>query len=195
MRIPKQYLMDLLVAGFDEVGRGCLAGPVIAAAVILDPKKPISGLADSKKLTPKQRERLAILIKSNAIAWALGRAEASEVDEINVLQASLLAMSRAFPMLQVKPGWARVDGNCFPDVDCPGESIIQGDSKFSEISAASILAKVARDDEMVTLDVIYKGYHFAKHKGYPTQLHLQKLQQIGISPQHRKSFAPVRKYC
>jgi ribonuclease HII len=187
--------MDLLVAGFDEVGRGCLVGPVIAAAVILDSQKPISGLADSKKLTARQRERLAISIKSNAIAWAIGRADASEIDDINILQASLLAMTRAFSMLQVKPNRARVDGNHFPNIDCPGEAIIQGDSKFSEISAASILAKVARDAEMATLDEIYKGYNFAKHKGYPTQLHLKKLQQLGVLPQHRKSFAPVQKYC
>ena len=184
-----------LVAGFDEVGRGCLAGPVVAAAVILDSQKPVPGLADSKKLTPKRREDLAKLIKVRAIAWAIGRAEASEVDEINVLQASLLAMSRAFLMLQVKPGWVKVDGNRFPDIDCPGETIVQGDSKISEISAASILAKVARDSEMAILDEIYPGYAFARHKGYPTQLHLQKIKQFGILPQHRKSFAPVQKYC
>lgn len=185
--------MPLLIAGFDEVGRGCLAGPVIAATVILDIQKPISGLADSKKLTPKQREGLVILIKSRAIAWAIGRVEASEVDEINVLQASLLAMMRAFSMLQVKPDWAKVDGIHFPDIECPGETIIQGDSKVAEISAASILAKVARDNEMATLDKFYKGYFFTQHKGYPTQLHLQKLQQLGVLPQHRKSFAPVQK--
>lgn len=187
--------MGLVVAGVDEVGRGCLVGPVVVGAVILDSQKPVPGLADSKKLTPKHRERLAILIKSRAISWAIGRAEASEVDEINVLQASLLAMSRAFSMLQVKPDWVRVDGNHFPDIDCQGETIVQGDGKIAEISAASILAKVARDSEMATLDRIYKGYGFTKHKGYPTQLHLQKLQQLGVLQQHRKSFAPVQKYC
>lgn len=187
--------MDSFIAGIDEVGRGCLVGPVVAAAVILDTQKPIPGLADSKKLTPKHREHLAKLIKSRAITWAIGRAEASEVDEINVLQASLLAMSRAFSMLQIKPSWVRVDGNHFPDIGCLGETIIQGDSKFAEISAASILAKVSRDSEMATLDKIYKGYAFTRHKGYPTQLHLQKLQQLGILQQHRKSFAPIQKYC
>ena len=183
----------LVISGFDEVGRGCLAGPVVAAAVILDSQKPISGLADSKKMSAKHREHLAILIKSRAITWAIGRAEASEVDNFNVLQASLLAMSRAFSMLQVKPDWVKVDGNYFPDIDCPGETIIQGDSKVAEISAASILAKVARDAEMAGLDKIYEGYNFARHKGYPTQLHLQKLQQFGVLPLHRKSFTSVKK--
>ena len=187
--------MGSFIAGVDEVGRGCLVGPVVAAAVILDTHKPISGLADSKKLSPKHREKLEKLIKSRAIAWAIGRAEASEVDDINVLQASLLAMSRAFSMLKIRPSWVRVDGIHFPDIDCSGETIIRGDSKFSEISAASILAKVARDSEMATLDKIYKGYAFTQHKGYPTQLHLQNLQQLGVLQQHRKSFAPVQKYC
>jgi len=184
-----------LIAGIDEVGRGCLAGPVFAAAVILDRSRPITGLADSKTLNPNQRQRLYKIIIENAGAWAIGRAEASEIDNINILQASLLAMSRAFSMLAIKPDWVRVDGIHFPKIDCLGETVIQGDTKYSEISAASILAKVARDHEMATLDKLYKGYSFSKHKGYPTKLHLQQLKHFGILQLHRKSFAPVRQYC
>ncbi len=183
-----------LCAGLDEVGRGCLVGPVIAAAVILDPSKKIEGLTDSKKLTPKQREQLSFQIKNNAIAWTIGRAEASEIDKINILNASLLAMSRAFSMLPVKPEYVRVDGKQFPEIDCKGEAIIQGDSKFAEISAASIIAKVARDSEMEILDQFHQGYCFSQHKGYATKLHLEKLSELGITPQHRKSFSPVKKY-
>lgn len=180
-------------AGIDEVGRGCLVGPVVAAAVILDPANTLEGLADSKKLTPKLREKFSFQIKQNAIAWAIGRAEASEIDQINILNASLLAMARAFSMLSSKPEFVRVDGKYFPDIDCKGETVIKGDSKFTEISAASILAKVARDKEMETLDNLYHGYGFLQHKGYPTKLHLTKLNQLGITQQHRKSFSPVQK--
>lgn len=127
------------------------------------------------------------------MAWAIGRAEASEIDRFNILQATLLAMTRAYAQLQVEPDWVQVDGTFYPDISAAGETIVQGDSKVAEISAASILAKVARDDEMSTLDMIYPGYEFSGHKGYPTKIHLQKLKQLGVTEQHRKSFAPVRK--
>ncbi len=175
------------------MGRGCIVGAVISAAVILDPDKPIDGLADSKKLTEKKRNRLAEEIKQHAKAWAIGRAEPSEIDHINILQASLLAMSRAFSQLQLKADWVQVDGNVFPDIPCAGETIIQGDAKIAEISAASILAKVARDTEMQTLDALYPGFNFAKHKGYPTKALLESLSRLGVTEQHRKSYAPVKK--
>ena len=181
------------IAGVDEVGRGCLAGPVIAAAVILDPNCPISGLADSKKLTENKRAQLAQQIKDQALCWAIGRAEASEIDRINILQASMLAMQRAVSQLQVKPDLIKVDGNRLPEWDYCSEAIVQGDTLVAEISAASIIAKVARDEEMQILDRFYPGYQFAVHKAYPTQLHQQALQQLGISPQHRTSFSPVKK--
>ncbi len=181
------------IAGVDEVGRGCLAGPVIAAAVILNPNCPISGLADSKKLTESKRAQLAQQIKNQALCWAIGRAEASEIDRINILQASLLAMQRAISQLKIRPDFIKVDGNRLPELDTPAEAIVQGDSLIAEISAASIIAKVARDEEMQILDRFYPGYHFSIHKAYPTQLHQQALQQLGISPQHRTSFAPVKK--
>jgi ribonuclease HII len=181
------------IAGVDEVGRGCLAGPVIAAAVILNPNCPISGLADSKKLTESKRAQLAQQIKNQALCWAIGRAEASEIDCINILQASMLAMQRAISQLKIRPDFIKVDGNRLPELDTPAEAIVQGDSLIAEISAASIIAKVARDEEMQILDRFYPGYHFSIHKAYPTQLHQQALQQLGISPQHRTSFAPVKK--
>ncbi len=161
--------------------------------MILNPAKHIGGLTDSKKLSKKNRQVLAQLIKEKARAWAVGRAEASEIDRLNILQATLLAMSRAFSQISVKPDWVQVDGTFYPDISCPGETIIQGDSKIAEISAASIVAKVARDNEMGTLDVLYPGYGFAKHKGYPTKFHLQQLQTLGVTEQHRKSFSPVKK--
>lgn len=182
------------IAGIDEVGRGCIVGPVVAAAVILDPARPIAGLTDSKKLTEKKRRLLAGEIRANALCWAVARAEASEIDRINILQATLVAMQRAFSQLDQRPTYVMVDGNRLPDLDCPGEAVVQGDLLIAEISAASILAKVARDEEMLTLDRLYPGYAFAVHKGYPTQQHLSALQQSGITPQHRKSFAPVKKY-
>ncbi len=183
----------MLVAGIDEVGRGCLAGAVISAAVILDPEKPIAGLTDSKKLSAKQRQRLACSIQEQALAWAVGRAEPNEIDQLNILQASLLAMSRAFTMLPRKPDFVRVDGHVYPPIDCPGDTVIGGDAQIAEISAASILAKVVRDNEMQTLDSLYPGYEFVKHKAYPTKLHLQRLQQIGVSEVHRKSYKPIQK--
>ncbi len=148
---------------------------------------------DSKKLTDKKRHYFARLIKENAKAWAVGRAEACEVDRVNILQATLLAMTRAYTQLQITPDWVKVDGTFYPEIASPGETVVQGDSKVAEISAASILAKVARDDEMQTLDGLYPGYGFAKHKGYPTKFHLEKLQILGITEQHRKSFSPVKK--
>ncbi len=181
-----------VIAGIDEVGRGCIVGPVIAAAVILNPEYPILGLTDSKKLTPKKREILALEIKQCAVAWAVGRSEASEIDAINVLQASLLAMKRAVHALPVTPTWLKVDGNQYPDINCLGETIIQGDLLVAEISAASVLAKVYRDNEMLVLDALYPGYEFSRHKGYPTQLHKERLRQLGVTEQHRQSFAPIK---
>ncbi len=182
-----------IVAGIDEVGRGCLVGAVIAAVVILDPDKPIVGLTDSKKLTDKQRHIFSDLIKHNAKAWAIGRAEPCEIDQINILQASLLAMRRAYSQLNITPDWVQVDGTFYPNIACSGETVIQGDLKIAEISAASILAKVARDDEMRTLDALYPGYAFSRHKGYATKVHLDMLKSLNVTEQHRKTFAPVRK--
>lgn len=144
-------------------------------------------------MTVKRRQELAVLIKKESVAWAIGRAEASEIDQINILQATLLAMTRAYQQLPIQPDWVQVDGTFYPDIDCPGETIIKGDSKVAEISAASIIAKVARDEEMETLDLFYPGYAFSKHKGYPTKLHLEKLHQLGVIDVHRKSFSPVKK--
>jgi ribonuclease HII len=182
-----------LIAGIDEVGRGCLAGPVVTAAVILDPQQPINGLQDSKKLTPQQRVGLAEIIQQQAMCWSIGRAEASEIDEINILQATMLAMARAYHALSIKPDWVRGDGNRYPDIpSCAGEFVIGGDASHSEISAASIIAKVARDQEMMIADVIYPGYGFAGHKGYPTVKHRAALVELGPTVIHRHSFAPVR---
>lgn len=188
---PKDYR---LIAGVDEVGRGPLVGAVVTAAVILDPNNPIEGLADSKKLSEKKRLALAAEIKQKALAWALGRAEAEEIDKLNILQASLLAMTRAVQALRIRPQFVLLDGNKIPnDLDIPVQAVVKGDSLVAEISAASILAKVARDQEMEELDRQYPEYAFAQHKGYPTKLHLEKLTALGPLPQHRRSFAPVRK--
>jgi ribonuclease HII len=183
----------VLVAGVDEVGRGPLAGPVVAAAVILDPARPIGGLADSKTLSPRRRELLAQAIREHALGWALGRAEVEEIDRINILQASLLAMRRAVEGLPVMPAHVLVDGNRCPELACTVEAVIGGDRSVPAISAASILAKVARDREMVELDRRYPGYGLGKHKGYPTKAHLAALQAQGVAPVHRRSFAPVRR--
>jgi len=183
---------SVIIAGVDEVGRGPLAGPVIAAAVILDPDNHIAGLADSKTLSEKKRISLAIEIENKCLAWAVGRAEIEEIDAINILKASLLAMQRAVIALTLQPHRILVDGTHTPDVDMPAEAIIKGDSKFPAISAASIIAKVARDREMTELDRIYPGYGFARHKGYPTREHLRALQTLGVSRIHRHSFGPVR---
>ena len=190
--------MDMLivgqrVAGVDEVGRGPLAGPVVAAAVILDPERPIEGLVDSKKISEKKRERLALEIREKALAWALGRAEVEEIDEINILQASLLAMQRAVEQLQPAPDRALIDGNRCPMLSCPAEAVIKGDETVEAISAASIIAKVARDQEMLALDADYPGYGLARHKGYPTKAHIEALQTLGVTQIHRRSFGPVKK--
>jgi ribonuclease HII len=181
------------VAGVDEVGRGPLAGAVVAAAVILDPARPIEGLADSKKLSERQREALAAEIEQRALAWALGRAEVEEIDQLNILQASLLAMRRAVVALSPSAEYALVDGNRCPQLPCPSEAVVRGDATVPAISAASILAKVSRDREMVGLDAQYPGYGFARHKGYPSPQHLGALHELGVTPIHRRSFAPVRR--
>ena len=182
-----------LTAGVDEVGRGPLAGPVVAAAVILDPDKPIEGLADSKKLTKKRREQLYDEIMLKAMAWSIARAEVEEIDELNILQASLLAMSRAVAALPISPDHALVDGNQLPPLNCTAEAIVKGDEKIPAISAASIIAKVARDREMAAMELKYPGYGFSKHSGYPTKMHMQALKELGVTPIHRRSFAPVRR--
>ena len=181
----------LLIAGVDEVGRGPLAGPVVAAAVILDPARPIVGLADSKKLSASQRERLAGEIRARSLAWALGRAEVAEIDRLNILQASLLAMQRAVAALPMAPTEVWVDGNRCPQLSCRCKAIIKGDATVPVISAASILAKVTRDAELIELDRLYPHYAFARHKGYPTAMHLEALRRHGPCPEHRRSFAPV----
>ena len=172
------------VAGVDEVGRGPLAGDVVAAAVILDPAAPIDGLRDSKKLNESRREVLAEAIRERALAWSVARASVAEIDEINILQASLLAMHRAVAGLAMQPGFVFVDGNA--------EAVVKGDDRVPAIAAASILAKVQRDSELVALEQTYPGYGFATHKGYPTRDHLAALRELGVTPVHRKSFAPVK---
>lgn len=181
-----------LICGVDEAGRGPLAGSVVAAAVILDPANPIAGLADSKKLSAARREKLAHEIRTHALAWAIGEASAAEIDEINILQATFLAMRRAVAGLSVTPSHALIDGNRIPPgLLCPAEAIIKGDAKEPAISAASILAKTHRDAQLLELDVMFPQYGFSRHMGYPTAAHLQALQQYGPSPVHRRSFAPV----
>ncbi|WP_442778844.1 ribonuclease HII [Avibacterium sp. 21-595] len=182
-----------LIAGVDEVGRGPLVGAVVTAAVILDPNNPIEGLTDSKKLSHKKRLALAEEIKQKAKAWALGRAEPEEIDELNILHATMLAMQRAVNQLNITPHFVLVDGNRIPSLPMPAQAVVKGDSLVAEISAASILAKVARDLEMEELDKRYPQYAFAQHKGYPTKLHLEKLAEHGVLSEHRRSFAPVRK--
>ncbi len=181
-----------LVAGIDEVGRGPLAGAVVAAAVILTPDRWIEGLADSKKLSEKRRNQLDLEIKEKALCWSIGRAEVEEIDQINILQASLLAMKRAVMGLSKCPEHLKIDGNKCIDMDISMETIVQGDAKVASISAASIIAKVARDREMVELDRLYPQYGFAAHKGYPTKAHREALIKYGALNEHRKSFKPVR---
>lgn len=181
-----------LIAGVDEVGRGPLAGPVVAAAVILNPAKPVIGLVDSKLLTAKRREVLCEIIIDSCIAWAIGRAEVEEIDCINILQASLLAMQRAIEALSIKPHHVKVDGNFCPQVNYSIEAIVDGDNLIPVISAASIVAKVIRDREMRAYDKIYPEYGFVRHKGYGTTQHLLALKEFGITPIHRKSFTPIR---
>jgi len=185
------WLPEGLVCGIDEAGRGPLAGPVVAAAVILDPANIISGLNDSKKLSAKRREALAIEIRLKALAWAVAEASVEEIDRINILQASLLAMQRAVEMLQIRPVHALVDGNRCPELDCSVEAIIGGDGKVASIAAASILAKTVRDAGMLELHAVYPMYGFDRHKGYPTADHLKALRIHGVSLIHRRSYGPV----
>lgn len=185
------------LCGIDEAGRGPLAGAVYAAAVILDPSRPIAGLADSKKLSEVKRDLLAIEIKAHALAWGIASVSAQEIDEMNILQASLLAMQRAYQTMVAQFGvhatLIQVDGNRTPTFELPCEAVVKGDSKVAEISAASILAKTARDASLLLLDAEYPQYGFAQHKGYPTALHLERLVQHGITPEHRRSYGPVKK--
>ena len=186
-----------LTAGVDEAGRGPLAGPVVAAAVILEPSRPVAGLADSKVLSPARREVLATTIRTRSLAWSLGWADAAEIDTLNILQATMLAMRRALAALSVPPQHVIVDGNRCPDLSglafqCTAEAVVKGDALVASVSAASILAKVARDEHMRVLDARYPGYGLADHKGYPTAAHIAALRRLGPSPVHRRSFAPVQ---
>ncbi len=185
------YPRGVLVAGVDEVGRGPLVGDVVTAAVILDPDNPIPGLGDSKKLSEKKRELLAPLIRERALAWAIGRCSPAEIDELNILQATMLAMSRAVAALSLQPGFVFIDGNRCPRLPMSSQAVVKGDSRVAEISAASILAKVARDQEMIALDALHPQYGFARHKGYPTKEHLAALTEHGVLPEYRRSFKPV----
>lgn len=193
--------MSQLICGVDEAGRGPLAGAVYASAVILDPGHPIEGLTDSKKITEKKRDTLAAEVKAHALAWAIASSSVEEIDEINILQASLLAMKRAIEGMQLafsdilttQSIHVQVDGNKCPKILLPCEAIVKGDSKVQAISAASILAKTARDAELYALDKQYPVYGFAQHKGYPTKAHMALLQEHGVSPVHRRSYAPVRR--
>ena len=182
-----------LVAGVDEVGRGPLVGAVVTAAVILDPSRPIIGLNDSKKLSEKRRLALFDEIKEKALSWSLGRAEPHEIDELNILHATMLAMQRAVAGLSIAPEYVLIDGNRCPALPMPSMAVVKGDSRVAEISAASILAKVTRDAEMTELDGELPQYGFAKHKGYPTAFHLDALAQYGATEHHRRSFAPVKR--
>ncbi|WP_111656139.1 ribonuclease HII [Isoalcanivorax indicus] len=182
---------QMRLAGVDEVGRGPLVGAVVTAAVILDPARPIAGLADSKRLTAKRRTVLAAEIRAQALAWSLGRAEAAEIDDLNIFQATLVAMQRAVAGLGLRPDAVLVDGNRAPEFGLPAEPVVKGDGRIPAISAASILAKVARDDEMAVLHTRHPEYGFDRHKGYPTAVHLAALKRFGPLPEHRRSFGPV----
>ncbi len=191
--VSEQYT-GVLLAGSDEAGRGPLAGDVVAAAVILDPNNPIIGLADSKKLSQKKREILFDEIKEKALAFCIARASVAEIDEINILHASMLAMQRAISGLRITPEHALIDGNRIPkDLPCPAEAVIKGDDRVEAISAASILAKVERDNEISALAERYPGYGLEKHKGYPTAQHLAALEELGVTPIHRQSYGPVKR--
>tara|TARA_B110001454_G_scaffold206894_1_gene217735 strand:- start:155 stop:787 length:633 start_codon:yes stop_codon:yes gene_type:complete len=191
-----KYPIAYCIAGVDEVGRGPLVGDVVTAAVILDPDNPIEGLADSKKLSEKKRELLSAEIKEKAIAWSIGRASPEEIDTLNILHATMLAMQRAVQGLDVTPDFVLVDGNRTPSFaseqgSIDSQAVVKGDARVSEISAASILAKVARDNEMIALDKLHPDYGFAKHKGYPTTMHLEKIIEHGVLDCYRQSFKPV----
>lgn len=197
MQQGKLFDLGELVAGVDEAGRGPLAGPVVAAAVILDPKRPIDGLADSKKLSERRRNQLAIEIRENALAWSVAAADRKEIDTLNILAATMLAMRRAIAALAMMPSGVLVDGNRLPNLQFDdyllnGEAVVGGDGKVAAISAASIIAKTSRDRIMVELDAVYPNYGFARHKGYGTRAHLESLKKHGPCEQHRRSFAPVR---
>jgi ribonuclease HII len=181
-----------MICGVDEAGRGPLAGPVFAAAVILDPAKPIAGLRDSKKLSPTRRDELALIIQRDALAWSIAQCSAAEIDALNILQATMLAMRRAIEGLSVTPTLALIDGNRCPVTKIRTEAIVKGDDKVIEISAASILAKTARDTLLLEMHARYPQYAFDQHKGYPTALHLARLREHGVTPEHRRSYAPVR---
>ncbi len=181
-----------LIAGVDEVGRGPLAGDVVAAAVILDPKHRIKGLADSKQLTPERREELHDLIMAHALATAVARASVHEIDSLNILHASMLAMHRAVSALHIQPTFVYVDGNRLPKWQYKSEAVVEGDNRIAGIAAASIIAKVTRDRELAALDAQYPGYGFAQHKGYATPQHMQALRELGPTPIHRRSFMPVK---
>ena len=181
-----------VICGVDEAGRGPLAGPVFAAAVILDPAKPIAGLRDSKKLSPTRRDELALIIQRDALAWSIAQCSAAEIDALNILQATMLAMRRAIEGLSVAPTLALIDGNRCPVTTIRTEAIVKGDDKVIEISAASILAKTARDALLLEMHARYPQYAFDQHKGYPTALHLARLREHGVTPEHRRSYAPVR---
>ncbi|AYV20792.1 MULTISPECIES: ribonuclease HII [Vibrio] len=182
-----------LVAGVDEVGRGPLVGDVVTAAVILDPNNPIEGLNDSKKLSEKKRLALYPEIKEKALAWAVGRCSPTEIDELNILQATMVAMQRAVAGLQVQPDMVLIDGNRTPTLPMDAQAVVKGDLRVAEISAASIIAKVVRDQEMEELDQQHPQFGFAKHKGYPTKAHFEAIEQHGVIAEHRKSFKPVKR--
>ncbi|AIU66049.1 ribonuclease HII [Vibrio coralliilyticus] len=182
-----------LIAGVDEVGRGPLVGDVVTAAVILDPNNPIEGLNDSKKLTEKKRLALLPEIKEKALAWSVGRCSPEEIDQLNILQATMVAMQRAIEGLEVTPDFALIDGNRVPQLNMDAQAVVKGDMRVAEISAASIIAKVVRDQEMEELDKLHPQFGFAKHKGYPTKAHFEAIEQHGVIDQHRKSFKPVKK--
>ena len=191
--MPELIVPEGLVCGIDEAGRGPLAGPVVAAAVILDPARPIAGLNDSKKLSEKRREVLAGEIREKALAWAVAEASIEEIDQLNILHATFLAMQRAVAALSVAPERAMVDGNRCPKLPIPVEAVVKGDGKIASIAAASILAKTVRDAGMLALHAVYPQYGFDRHMGYPTAAHFAALEAHGASPVHRRSFAPVAK--
>lgn len=191
--MPELIVPEGLVCGIDEAGRGPLAGPVVAAAVILDPARPIPGLNDSKKLSEKKRQALAALIRERALAWAVAEATVEEIDHLNILHATMLAMQRAVAGLAVTPASALVDGNRCPKLAMPVEAVVKGDGKIASIAAASILAKTVRDDGMLALHAQYPQYGFDRHMGYPTAAHFAALETHGTSPVHRRSFGPVAK--
>ncbi|MGC7891908.1 MULTISPECIES: ribonuclease HII [Vibrio] len=187
---PKGYV---LIAGVDEVGRGPLVGDVVTAAVILDPNNPIEGLADSKKLSEKKRLALFPEIQQKALAWSVGRCSPAEIDELNILQATMVAMQRAIAGLAIQPDLVLIDGNRVPQLPMHGIAVVKGDMRVAQISAASIIAKVVRDKEMEALDKLYPQFGFAQHKGYPTKAHFAAIEQHGVIAEHRKSFKPVKR--